>query len=585
MERRHQRIADLRLILFASFVTLVVLALGFKLLSLWFCAVPVIAFVPVAIVHDGVLRARERARRTAAYYRRGLDRLADAWAGAGPAGERFLDPEHPYAADLDLFGEGSLFQLLCQARTRSGEECLARWLSAPAGPEEIRGRQEAIAELRGALDLRERLAVLGEEWQRDAEPDRLRAWCSAPSLSPQRSLRIAVQGVTLLTVAAAIGAAAFGAPLTLLAVAIIVQMLIRFRLRRTLRRVNAWADRMSVDLSHLGTVLACFEGGSFRAAMLRRLSGRVTGEPSASRSLRRLRLLVDCHEARRNQLFAPLVFVTLWDVHFAFAIESWRTKHGPRIPAWLDAVGEFEALSSFAAYSYERPEDPFAEIVEEAAPRLEATGLGHPLLADRSCVRNDLRLGGGRDGALPALLVVSGSNMSGKSTFLRAAGVAAVMAQAGCPVRARSLALTKLQTAASIRVVDSLQAHVSHFYAEIQRLRRITDLLSGEGTVLFLIDEMLQGTNSHDRLVGSTAVLRGFVERGALGMITTHDLALTKLASSPGVPAANVHFADQLGASGLQFDYRLRPGVVSRSNALELMRMVGLTVPDSPTGA
>jgi len=387
-------------------------------------------------------------------------------------------------------------------------------------------------------------------------------------------------------VAAAIGCAAFRAPLTLLAVAVIVQIVIRLRLRRTLRRVNAWADRMSGDLTHLGVVLACFEEGSFQAAMLRRLRDQVAGEPSASRSLRRLRLLVDCYEARRNQLFAPLAFLTLWDVHFAFAIESWRMRTGARIPAWRDAVGEFEALCSFAAYAYEQPEDPFPRIVDEKAPRLEATGLGHPLLADRTCVRNDLRLGGGDgDERLPALLIVSGSNMSGKSTFLRAVGVAAVMAQAGCPVRARSLVLTPLQPAASIRVVDSLQDRVSHFYAEIQRLRRITDLLAGRRPVLFLIDEMLQGTNSRDRLVGSSAVLRGFVERGALGMITTHDLALTELADSPGLPAANVHFEDQLEAGGLHFDYRVRPGVASRSNALELMRMVGLTVPDSPPGA
>jgi DNA mismatch repair ATPase MutS len=236
-----------------------------------------------------------------------------------------------------------------------------------------------------------------------------------------------------------------------------------------------------------------------------------------------------------------------------------------------------EALGSLAGYAYENPEDPFPEIVERAGmPRdavFEAAGLGHPLLPSDSCVRNDVQLGG----ELRAM-IVSGSNMSGKSTLLRAVGVACVLAAAGAPVRARRLRLSILAVGASMRVQDSLQAGTSRFYAEIKRLRRILDLAAAEIPAMFLIDEMLHGTNSHDRRLGAEAILKGLLDRGAVGLITTHDLALAQIAEGVAPRAANVHFEDHLEDGRMTFDYLLRPGVVRKSNALALMRSVGLEV-------
>jgi DNA mismatch repair ATPase MutS len=265
----------------------------------------------------------------------------------------------------------------------------------------------------------------------------------------------------------------------------------------------------------------------------------------------------------------PLV---LWSLQFAFAIEAWREQSGPAVRRWLDAVGEIEALGSLAAYAYEHPGDPFPEFHAGEA-WLEGEGLAHPLLPESRAVRNDLKLGGEL-----RVLIISGSNMSGKSTMLRTAGVNAVLAQAGAPVRARRLRLSPLSVGASIRIQDSLHEGTSRFYAEITRLRRILDLTAGAAPVLFLIDEFLHGTNSHDRRIGAEAIIRGLVERGALGMVTTHDLALAHIAETLGPRAANVHFEDHLENGRLSFDYRLRPGVVRKSNALELMRSVGLEV-------
>jgi DNA mismatch repair ATPase MutS len=225
-----------------------------------------------------------------------------------------------------------------------------------------------------------------------------------------------------------------------------------------------------------------------------------------------------------------------------------------------------------AGYAFENPDDVFPEVVE-AGPLFDAEALGHPLLPRDRCVRNDLRL----DTALQ-VLVVSGSNMSGKTTLLRSVGVNTVLALAGAPVRARRLRLSTLAVGASIRVHDSLQDGTSRFYAEITRVRQLMDLAGAGLPLLFLLDEVLHGTNSSDRRVGAEAIVRGLLERGAVGLVTTHDLALAELAESLAPRARNVHFEDQLEGDRIAFDYRLRPGVVRRSNALALMRAVGLHV-------
>jgi DNA mismatch repair ATPase MutS len=260
----------------------------------------------------------------------------------------------------------------------------------------------------------------------------------------------------------------------------------------------------------------------------------------------------------------------LYSLQVTFAVESWRRVHGRSVRRWLDALGEIEALSSLAAYCYEHPDDPFAEIVERETPLFEGKELGHPLLAAKTCVRNSVALG-----EAVQVLLVSGSNMSGKSTFLRTIGINAVLAMAGAPVRARSLKLTRVRLGAAIRVTDSLQQGRSGFYAEITRLRQIMDLAAADPFVLFLADELLHGTNSHDRRIGAEGLIRALLERGAIGVVTTHDLALTSVADPH---LRNAHFQDELRDGRMVFDYRLQDGVVTKSNALELMRSVGLDV-------
>jgi DNA mismatch repair ATPase MutS len=264
----------------------------------------------------------------------------------------------------------------------------------------------------------------------------------------------------------------------------------------------------------------------------------------------------------------------LLETQVAFAVEAWRARFGTMVEPWLRRLREIEALSSLAGYAFEHPADPFPEILPASTPaQIEAEGLKHPLMVEARCVGNDVSLGPNC-----RLIVVSGSNMSGKSTYLRTLGVNLALALAGAPVRARRFRMTHLRIGASIRTVDSIQEGISRFYAEIIRLGQIVKL-AGQGTPLvFLLDEILGGTNSHDRRIGAGCVARNLVERGALGLITTHDLALARIAEEIQPPGANYHFEDQILNGKMSFDYRLRRGVVQKSNALELMRSVGLDV-------
>jgi DNA mismatch repair ATPase MutS len=278
-------------------------------------------------------------------------------------------------------------------------------------------------------------------------------------------------------------------------------------------------------------------------------------------------------DSTHNLLFGPIAYVLLLRPQLAVAIDRWHGAYGPAVGEWLRAVGELEAFAALATFAYERPADPFPELVDEGAA-FDASELGHPLIPPAVAVRNDVRLGGGG----PRVIIVSGSNMSGKSTLLRSVGVNVVLALAGAPVTAGRLRLSALALGATLHVEDSLQAGHSRFYAEILRIRTIVEGARGPAPMLFLLDEILHGTNSFDRRIGAEGIVRALVALGAVGLVTTHDLALTELPSMLGTAAVNRHFEDRLENGRMIFDYRMRPGVVEHSNALALMRAIGLDV-------
>lgn len=572
LEQRRLRLGNVRLLVFLGIGEVCWLAWKGNA-SLWWIAVPLAVFVSLMWLQSRIQRDAELLRRGIRFYERGIARIENRWQGEGESGERFLSAQHPYGSDLDIFGKASLFELLSTARTRGGEAKLAAWLSAPAKLAELRERHHAVDELRPLLDLREQIAALGDDYRAGVNPDHLIAWAETPAKPFPRSQRItalilaAIQAGLLtwwlLTqfsdVRAEIAVLAFG----------LVEGAFALTLRGHILGIIHGVHEASHDLDLLSAILAVLEQQDFRSPLLKTLleSIRSAGKP-ASRNIARLRRWMELLDSRDNvfvRLFGPPL---LWGTQVAMAVENWRAHHGPNVRAWLDAVSEIEALSALANYAWEHPSDPWP--VFEEGRIFEGDELGHPLLPDSRCIRNSVAL------VDPLrLMVVSGSNMSGKSTLLRAVGINAVLALAGAPVRAKRLVLSRLSVGASIRTMDSLEEGHSRFMAEILRLKQILELPE---PALFLLDELLGGTNSHDRAIGAEGLLHGLLERGAVGITTTHDLSLARVADQLVPIASNVHFEDRLENGQLVFDYRMRPGVVARSNALDLMRAVGLKV-------
>jgi len=587
-ERHHRMLGHGKLATAVCGIVLVWLALAQGAFSILWVLIPIAGFAALVVIHEKLLKELERRRRAARFYEKALARLDGNWAGTGEPGDRYQEASHPYALDLDIFGKGSVFELLCTARTRIGEDRLAQWLKFPAAPEEVGRRHAAVEELRDRVDLREELAIVAEEARSGVDPVQLAQWGETKAVLRHPAFRLRLRLHTALGLA---GFAALWIHLLraanlislsdgldalsrdLFLVALVVNGWFLYRQSAVLGAAVSAVEEAAHELGLLSEVLVRMEREQFHSPLLAglRASLDADGEPP-SRQLARLKRLVENLDSRDNVVVRVLEPFILWTAHLAVRVEDWRALSGTAVRRWLNAAGEMEALCSLASHAFEHPADPFPEFAA-GGPCIEAEAIGHPLLAEDKVVRNDIRLGGALQ-----VVVVSGSNMSGKSTMLRTLGVNVVLAQAGAPVRARRMRVSPLAVGASIRLTDSLQGGVSRFYAEILRLRQILDETAGPLPVLFLIDEFLHGTNSHDRRIGAAALVRGLVQRGAIGLITTHDLALADIADELGERAANVHFEDQIADGKISFDYHMRPGVVRKSNAIELMRQVGLEI-------
>jgi hypothetical protein len=533
------------------------------------------AYVVLAVIHHRVIRREEAARIRRQVSERGLARLTGQWHAFPGRGDRFQTEGHLYAADLDVFGQGSLFQLCDESATRAGEERLASWLSAPAAEPAVRDRQGAVRELTPLLDFREGLAVEGARLSAaKADPAGFVRWCEGgPYLQSLRWARPLPWFLPALSLGAFtlsrfdLIPAWAGWPLLL------VQLFVVLGTGRALGEMFERLSAGEAGFHRYEALIALVEAQRFQHPLLQRLQRglQAEGAEKVSTHLGRLGLRYAFAELRRNgQVHGVVNFLLLWDLIWIFRLEAWRRAHGQQVRAWFEALAEIEALSSLSALAFARPSFTFPEV---GGPlRYAAHGLGHPLL-DRPVV-NDVSLEGPR-----AALLVTGSNMSGKTTLLRAMGANAVLALAGAPVCARSLSLSELQVLTSMRVKDSLERGVSYFYAEVSRLKQLLDASEARGgKVLFLLDEILLGTNTVERQLASREVLALFLRQGAIGAVSTHDLSLATLADAAEFHVRNVHFRDTLRDGQMTFDYRLREGVVDTTNALRVLRQAGIPV-------
>ena len=524
------------------------------------------AFVLLLLADAALQEQRAALGRRRTFCSDGLTRLAGRAPATAAAGLAWATADHPYALDLDLVGEAGLYPRLGSPSTAAGGQCLAAWLLAPAPAAEVRARQVAVLELAPQHLLREaamsQAAALGD----NLHPDALARWGAAAA--PTALLGPTTGGLLAALTSLSTGLIAFawlrgacgGGPL--LAALAWHWTLARLLRAGTQARVAA-LELPRLALPPLRRLGAALRAAQLQAPLLMQLQG--AWGPATEVCLAQLQRRAEALDWAHNLFFAPIAAWLFWTPQVAWQVERWRRRLGPALAAWQEALARWEALLCLATYAFEQPTDVMPELLDTGAV-LEARGLAHPLLPAATAVRNDLSLHPDAP-----LMLISGSNMSGKSTFLRALGLNVALAWAGAPVRAQALTLSPLQIGATLRVQDSLQRGSSRFYAELQRLQQLHRLAAAGPPLLALLDELLAGTNSHDRALGAAAVLRRLLATGALVLATTHDLALTQLVD---LPLVNYHFVDALSAHE---PYRLRPGVVPASNALALMRQLELT--------
>jgi hypothetical protein len=582
--RLHVQVGNLKLTTVAAGLVLAWFSLHREAFPSYWLGIPILLYFALAVSHGRILSQRARAESAAAFYRRGIARIEDRWAGTGQTGNRFRSDQHVYADDLDLFGRGCLFELLSTARLPMGENQLAEWLCAPSSKSAILERQGLVAELRDKLDLHRELAVTGDEVRARLNPEPLTGWAESKRVMPGTASRVAA---IVLAVAGVVALVFYLGTLTYWPILSVLMAEVFFR-RSLRRRAEAVIEGISCNAEGLllfADILQRLEEEPFTSPRLQTLAAELKRDVQpASHFVRKLARIVYWIDAHHSLLGHLLEVPLLYTAQVAFVAESWRRRYGARMRASVEIVGEIEALISLATYSYEHPADPFPEFAEspDAQAQFDGVELGHPLIAAAKCVRNSVRLG-----ADTRVLLVSGSNMSGKSTLLRAVGINTVLAMAGAPVRSKSLRLTPLNVGTRIHSTDSLQEGRSTFYTEILHIRRVFDLANGDQSkvdaaaddrraLLFLFDELLEGTNSKDRRIGAESLIRGLLQRRAIGIVTTHDLALTEITAALGNSIRNVHFEDQVEDGKMRFDYKLRDGVVTKSNALALMRLIGL---------
>lgn len=579
LDRSGSRLANLRTITFLGFV-LLGFAVGFDKIPRWGllgAVVSLAGYIGLAVVHAGVIRREDLAKMRLSLNERGLLRLQGRWHDFPSTGEGRVPDGHLYGGDLDITGRGSLFQRLDDTGTAAGEQRLLDWLLTPAeNAQAIRRRQDAVRELAPLIDFRQTLVAEARmAGKKDkADPTKFLKWAESPStLGAIKWARPVAHVLPVVTIGAGLLSANDLLPNALpFWIGLIIQIGIVVATRKPIGRMWEALAMGERGFIRFEETFAAIDAQKFQGARLAALQQGLMEGPPVSTRLRQFARLMGFAELKHSGQMHPIInALTLWDLLVLFRIDRWRQTHGKGARQWFESLAELEALSSFAAWHFERPEDAFPE-VDDGPVHLAASELGHPLL--EKPVRNDVKLAGPG-----SAWVITGSNMSGKTTLMRATGLNTVMALAGLPVCAKAMQVSRVQVLTSMRVKDSLERGVSYFYAEVQRIKTVLDTAKvHRDRCLFFLDELFMGTNAKERQIASRQLLLMLLDLGAAGAVTTHDLSICELTKERPETIRNVHFRDEVKEGEMTFDYRLREGVVQTTNALEVLRRAGVQV-------
>ena len=489
-------------------------------------------------------------------------------------GAMYLPKEHFYAADMDIFGHASLYQLLNRTGSDMGAAQLADWLLNPAKQAAIIERQSAIKELTNKMNWRQDIQAYGRETNiRRSTFEKLMVWVYEPTLFLQfthwKWLRIVLPAIILSVVTAAI---AEWIPLNVMYIFLLLYATIAFQINKIISPLHDKLSKIVDELDALFLSITLIEKEKFGSVLATRLQQNfISNNETASAKIKKLKKILDRLDIRYNiVLSAPLNLLLLWNLQQALDLEKWKKQYAADLQNWFNTLGVFETLNSFAAFHFNNPEYCFP-VLEEKHFFIEAVKLGHPLINKNKRVNNFIEIDD-----RGKLFLVTGSNMAGKSTYLRSVGINIVLAMAGAPVCADSFRLSPVQLISSMRIADNLEESTSTFYAELKKLKTVIDSVNADEKVFILLDEILRGTNSLDRHTGSEALIKQLIRHKAAGIIATHDLALAEMKTSFPDNILNYHFDVQVNNEELYFDYKLKPGVCNSLNASILMKKIGI---------
>ena len=504
-----------------------------------------------------------------------LQRLDWGWTSFPGCGESYLQPDHPYTTDLNIFGRGSLFQYINSTGSFLGEQKLVEQLSRPGRVEEVGPRQEAVAELATRLDFRQYLQAEGMDPAfKSQDPEEVLTWAEGPLFWGRQWWN----AVLFLPVAAALffGIAFLGLlPFWVPAIILVVQVGVAFWGENIVRERFEETGKAVRLLKRYTGLLGWIEKESLQAPLLVELQNKIFGgDFPASRQVRVLAGIADRINLRYNNalIYFPLNIGLLWDLWTLKKLENWKKKWGQTVRQWFEVTGEIESLSSLAVLACDNPRWAYPS-VSDGPPFIKARALGHPLIDPGERVENDLSLSGPG-----TVLLITGSNMSGKSTLLRTTGINLILAYAGAPVCAAEMDCAIMQVYSKMQVQDNLEQRISTFYAELKRMKQIIDAAREGEPLFFLLDEIFRGTNSRDRILATRTVIRQLKQMNTIGLVTTHDLELGTLEKEHPGAVFNYHFSDEIRGDQILFDYKLRPGISRTTNAVALMKMIGIDV-------
>ena len=537
----------------------------------------VILFIAALVRHEDIIRSSKKISRLLLINRGEIDALNNLFSN-GIDGAQFADLEHAYTSDLDIFGHHSLFHLVNRAGTSLGQSRLVEWFSRAADKETITGRQAGIEELSTMVQLRQEVQTSGLDVTDSSEKlELLKRFLQSRNLVLDRNwVLFLITVLPILSVTAIALLFVFSIPGWIPLSMFVLSLVINMKWNGRVSQLFSQVSKSTNTLKMYAFILAEIEAGSFQSQPLVEIKKQISvNKTTASFQIKQLASLVSWFDLRASGTVHFFVNNLLfWDLHCIRHIEKWRSRVADHIPAWFSCIAEFEAFGSLANLRFNQPDWNMPDIVDGKVS-LKSDKLGHPLIPEAERINNSYTIEADSNAAIH---IITGPNMAGKSTFLRTVGINMVLAQCGAPVPAASMTLTPVQVITSMKVSDSLDKHLSLFYAELQRLRKVLNVVTENNNSFFLIDEMLKGTNEADRQRGSIALIKQLIRKGAVGIVATHDLELTNLAREFPQQVKNFHFDGNIRDDKLIFDYILKSDICRSFNALILMKKIGIDI-------